>query len=367
MSDAGAAISKDIIGAPGFAFVDGLHRQAKGAEEAALTISIAAIKAPDGLFQRGVRGGFQEASVAAHQHLTELCQIRHADPQATLRREDRAIVPGLIGGKIAVALGLGEDRAGRHHAFQVIAADVSILSIENDSARNFLGAAHCPVEARINRKWREDEAVDRLVEPLTGNALDDCGDDGEVDVRITEIAARRVRAVPDPAVGEVVLQTVPKGNQIEFATVRQARSMGHQKAQGDPSVWEGWIAQRPAEIVRNVGIQIEFLLLHQPHHAQRDGDLGNGGHPDRIVGGHDPPCRFIGQAAFQAGLDGIRPEGDDNTCPVGGICKWLGISGGGQRQGKGQQKQAAQHLERHEPSISGMHFGASRHERISFC
>jgi hypothetical protein len=24
-------------------------------------------------------------------------------------------------------------------------------------------------------------------------------------------------------------------------------------------------------------------------------------------------------------------------------------------------------LERHEPSISGMHFGASRHERISFC
>ena len=52
---------------------------------------------------------------------------------------------------------------------------------------------------------------------------------------------------------------------------------------------KGGIAQPPAEIVRDVAVEIEPPLLDQPHHAERDDQLGDGRDPHRILDGQPPP------------------------------------------------------------------------------
>ena len=62
------------------------------------------------------------------------------------------------------------------------------------------------------------------------------------------------------------------------------------------------MAQPPAEIARDIGIEIDAALIDEAHDAQCDDQFGDRGDADGIVGGERAARRAVGKTTQDAGL-----------------------------------------------------------------
>jgi len=109
--------------------------------------------------------------------------------------------------------------------------------------------------------------------------------------------ARVLRLIPGLGVGERALKLrVQRQNIVN--PVGQTRAVREKEPERDRRIGEGRVAQPPAEQVRYVRVEVELMLLHQPHHADRGHQLGDGGDPNRIVGSHPSVGGNIGKPGY---------------------------------------------------------------------
>ena len=76
--------------------------------------------------------------------------------------------------------------------------------------------------------------------------------------------------------------------------VAKARLVGQQQPQRDRAVGKGGVAERPAEPVRDVAVEIEPPLLDEPHHPERDDELRDGRDPRRVRRSERPAAGAVG-------------------------------------------------------------------------
>ncbi len=309
-----------------------LHRQPVAAVEPAVPAlaghSVAAVEGPGRRRHRRDRGGRQETVAVVQQHPPNPRQVPHRNPQPTLRRKQRAILPQTIGGQIARAA-LGRiDRACRRTPLQVVGRNSAARLVQHHGPGRALRAARCPVEAGIEPERRDHQPLHGPVEPLAGRAFDHGGNDGEVEVGVAEILARPMGGVPGPRIGDTVAQRLAQRDRV-IGRVGQPRAMRQQQPEGDRHIGIVGMPQPPAQSLRHIGVEVERAGLHQPHHAHGDDQLGDAGHPHRIVRGDAAPGAPVGDAAGARAGDAGAVEGDPH---LGGAWGAGGESGGCKHQ-----------------------------------
>ncbi len=79
-----------------------------------------------------------------------------------------------------------------------------------------------------------------------------------------------MRTIPDSGAGQCLLQRRTERDDIGVVAVAQAGGVRQQLAKRDRVAGEGGVAQGPAQVGRDVAVEIELPLLHHPHHADPD-------------------------------------------------------------------------------------------------
>src|SRR3546814_7438915 len=120
-------------------------------------------------------------------------------------------------------------------------------------------------EMRIS-DWSSDVCSSDL-EALAGGALHRLRHQREVEVRVAEVGARRVLAVPGARVVEQAAHFSSQRRLPVAGRIGEAGAVRHQQAQRDGRVRERGIAQREAEQFASVGIEVELARLRSEEHT----------------------------------------------------------------------------------------------------
>jgi len=94
---------------------------------------------------------------------------------------------------------------------------------------------------------------------------------------------------------------------IVVMLARRAR-VAEQHSEADRLVGEMRVTQAPAEIIRDIAVEVELARLDQLHHADGDHQLADGGDARGIVDGDAAAGLTVGETAGEAGDLAARIE-----------------------------------------------------------
>ena len=351
MAEETAPAAAKVVVAAGRRGRDQLQPEPISAVEAAVGLAIGAGKAPHRVDHRADALRREELTAAVppviQQHPPDYRQATGRDAQPALRRKERAVCAGLVAGQsCATGAGLDEYRAGRRLALQIIKDRRPVLIVEHDGSGGGGGGAGGPVEAGIEAERFQYLTPGDQVETLAGGPLDHRSDNPEIEVRVAEESAGRVVGIERAGILRLRLDRLAEADHVIFAIVADAAGMAEQHPQRDRAIGKGRVAERPAELLRDVGVEVELALVDEAQDCQCRGDLGHGGDADRVVRGDGAAGAPIGETPRTAIADprgieaGPRPGEAGRRRVSGGT---VGGRAGGEGKGERERKGPARH------------------------
>ncbi len=167
------------------------------------------------------------------------------------------------------------------------------------------------VETAGQTEGGEEPLLHQHVESLAGHSLEDRAHDAVVQIAVLEehagppVAALfgSLEALREVGVGRI--ECLPEGarvaDDVRLAGVPDRRHVGEKVPQGDRPVGVVRVAQLPAQILRDVAVEVERALLDELHHDDGGQGLGDGGDPHQAV-------RRELAVALTGGVDPRPPE-----------------------------------------------------------